>query len=205
MRQIIRPFGATLLIGKNTLLKAGIRRKMQKPEKSDEDYETRSRTYRPMPELETLLELCNGNVGFIFCKDRIEEMKGKLNGLKSFKEPSVGLIAPHDIVIQPGPTSVLKNKKHFFEMLGIAYKIKWNTINIMEEKKLVSKGKKITKDQYAFMEKTNILHVVYELKFTHFYDNGAVYNPSMLDIGKSRIIQRPVSYTHLTLPTIYSV
>eukprot|EP00826_Nyctotherus_ovalis_P006353 TRINITY_DN1148_c0_g1_i40.p1 TRINITY_DN1148_c0_g1~~TRINITY_DN1148_c0_g1_i40.p1 ORF type:complete len:201 (-),score=15.18 TRINITY_DN1148_c0_g1_i40:112-714(-) len=117
-------------------------------------------------------------------------MKGKLNGLKSFKEPSVGLIAPHDIVIQPGPTSVLKNKKHFFEMLGIAYKIKWNTINIMEEKKLVSKGKKITKDQYAFMEKTNILHVVYELKFTHFYDNGAVYNPSMLDIGKSRIIQR---------------
>lgn len=106
MKRVVEPLGASILMAKNTLIKAGIKRKMQKPEKSDEDYEIRSKTYRPMPELQSLLTACNGDIAFIFCKDNIMEVKEKLQEFKCEKVAKVGVISPCDVVIKKGITWV---------------------------------------------------------------------------------------------------
>jgi hypothetical protein len=48
------------------LLKAGIKRRMDEPKPTDEDCEYRKTTFKPAPELQKLIDVCEGYLGLIF-------------------------------------------------------------------------------------------------------------------------------------------
>lgn len=190
IRQAIRPLGATILMGKNTLLKAGIKRKMEEPKETDEDYEIRKQTYRKMPELEKLISVYNGYIGLIFCRDNLSEVKDKLKEYKCIKGAKVGVVAPCDVTIQPGSTGLDPKQTNFFQALNIQTKIVKTQIEILHETKVISKGQKITASECALLDKLNIKPFIFELSITHVYDNGVIYSPAVLDIGKAEVIQK---------------
>lgn len=190
IRQNIRPLGATILMGKNTLLKAGMHRKMEEPKESDEDYQIRKQHYHPMPELEKLVGTCKGYVGLVFCRDNLSEVKDMLKKSKCIKGAKVGAISPCDVVIQPGPTGLDPKQTAFFQALNIQTKIVRTQIEIITETKVISKGQKISASECALLDKLNIRPYVYELSVVQVYDNGVLYSPTVLDIGKAEVIQK---------------
>eukprot|EP00826_Nyctotherus_ovalis_P028135 TRINITY_DN2217_c0_g1_i2.p1 TRINITY_DN2217_c0_g1~~TRINITY_DN2217_c0_g1_i2.p1 ORF type:complete len:331 (+),score=130.78 TRINITY_DN2217_c0_g1_i2:123-1115(+) len=190
IRQALRPLGATILMGKNTLLKAGIRRKMEEPKDSDDDYEIRRQNYRPMPELDKLIDVCNGYIGLIFCRDNLSEVKDKLKEYKCIKGAKVGVVAPCDVFIQPGPTGLDPKQTNFFQALNIQTKIVKTQIEILHVTKIISQGQKISASECALLDKLSIKPFIFELKIQHVYDNGVIYSPTVLDIGKAEVIQK---------------
>ena len=190
IRQSIRPLGAVILMGKNTLLKAGIHRKMEEPKETDEDYQIRKQNYHPMPELEKLVGLCNGYIGLVFCRDNLTEVKDKLKDFKCTKSAKVGLVAPCDVVIPPGPTGLDPKQTGFFQALNIQTKIVRTQIEIINEAKVIVKGQKINASECSLLEKLNIRPFIYELTVLNVYDNGLIYNPAVLEIGKAEVIEK---------------
>lgn len=190
IRQALRPLGANILMGKNTLLKAGIKRKMEEPKENDDDYEIRKQTYRPMPQLEKLINVYSGYIGLIFCRDNLSEVKDKLKDYKCIKGAKAGVVSPCDVTIQPGPTGLDPKQTNFFQALNIQTKIVKTQIEILHETKVISKGQKITASECALLDKLNIKPFVFELSVIHVYDNGVIYSPAVLDIGKAEVIQK---------------
>jgi ribosomal protein L10 len=47
IRHKLRPIGAKMLMGKNTLMKSSLVHKMKKPEEGDEDYSERKDNWKP--------------------------------------------------------------------------------------------------------------------------------------------------------------
>ncbi len=190
IRQAIRPLGATLVMGKNTLIKAGLRRKIEGPKETDEDYEARKQNFRPMPQLEKLHGVCEGYMGLIFCRDNLSEVKDRLKAYQCNKGAKIGAISPSDVVIQPGPTGLDPKQTAFFQALNIQTKIVKTQIEIINPTKVISKGQKIGASECALLDKLNIRPFMFEVAVTHVYDNGVLYSPSVLDIKKEEIIEK---------------
>ncbi len=190
IRQAIRPLGATLVMGKNTLLKAGLKRKMEEPKKTDEDYEVRKQNYKPMPQLEKLISVCEGYLGLIFCRDNLAEIKDKLKTYKCTKGAKLGSISPVEVVIPPGPTGLDPKQTAFFQALNIQTKIVKTQIEIINPSKILVKGQKIGASECSLLDKLNIKPFAYEVHITNVYDNGVIYSPAVLDINKDEVIAK---------------
>ena len=190
IRVAIRPLGATLLMGKNTLIKAGLKKKMDAPKPTDEDYEVRKQNFKPMPQLEKLMGVCEGYMGLVFCRDNLSEVKDRLKGFQCNKGAKVGVLSPCDVVIQPGPTGLDPKQTAFFQALNIQTKIVKTQIEIINPTKVLTKGQKVSASECALLDKLNIRPFIYELSATHVYDNGVLYSPSVLDIKKEEIIEK---------------
>jgi len=190
IRQALRPLGATILMGKNTLIKAGLKKKMEEPKSDDEDYEIRRHNYRPMPELEKLIGICKGYIGLVFCRDNLSEVKDKIKEFKCIKGAKVGVISPCDVTIPAGSTGLDPKQTNFFQALNIQTKIVRTQIEILNDTKVITKGQKITASECALLEKLNIKPFIFELIVYQVYDNGVVYSPTVLDVGKAEVIQK---------------
>jgi len=189
IRQAIRPLGATLLMGKNTLVKAGIKRKMEAPKEGDEDYEIR-KNFKPMPQLDKLINLCANYVGLVFCRDNLSEVKEKMGEYKCNKGARIGAVAPSDVIIPPGPTGLDPKQTAYFQALNIQTKIAKAQIEIISPVKILTKGQRITASECALLDKLNIKPFHFELSAVHVYDNGVIYSPSVLDIKKEEILEK---------------
>lgn len=190
IRQALRPLGATMLLGKNTLIKAGLRRKMEAPKETDEDYELRKQNYKPMPELEKLIGVCEGYMGLIFCRDNLSDVKDKLKLFQCNKGAKIGAISPSEVMIQPGPTGLDPKQTAFFQALNIQTKIVKTQIEIINPTKVISKGQKIGASECALLDKLNIKPFMFEVSVTTVYDNGVIYSPAVLDIKKDEILAK---------------
>lgn len=95
-----------MLMGKNTLLRAGLRYRGRKPEPEDEDYEKRKDTWYELPRCEKLAELCKLNVGFIFCKSSMAEVAKVIKDNRTEAPARAGIIAPNDVWIPAGNTGL---------------------------------------------------------------------------------------------------
>jgi len=68
---------ATLLLGKNTLMRKAIKDRLAKH-----------------PEWEALLPVIKGNVGFVFTKDPLSDLQGKLLESRVPAQAKAGIVAP---------------------------------------------------------------------------------------------------------------
>lgn len=190
IRQALRPLNAVVVMGKNTLLKAGITRKMAEPKVGDEDYEIRKQTYKPMPELESLVGVCEGYLGLIFCNDNLSEIKTLLKNYQCSKGAKVGAISPSDVTLPPGPTGMDPKQTSFFQALSIQTKIVRAQIEIINPFKILTKGQKITASECSLLDRLGIRPFVYEVDAVNVYDNGRIYDPKILDIKKEDIFAK---------------
>lgn len=180
---------AEVLFGKNTLLRAGLKWRMAKPKKDDPDYEQRKNTWFPKPELQVLSDLCKLNVGLIFCKDNMTEVRDVIDSARVPAEARAGSIAPIDVTIPAGPTGMDPSMTSFFQALEITTKIVKGQIEIVAEVPLIKKDIKVGNNEAVLLKKLNIKPFTYGLKLITVYDNGSTYSPEALNFTPEQVSQ----------------
>lgn len=169
IRQAMRGH-AEILMGKNTMIRKAIRGHLNKN-----------------PDLEKLLPYVVGNVGFVFTKEDLCDIRGKLLENRKAAPAKAGAIAPCDVKLPPQNTGMGPEKTSFFQALQIPTKISRGTIEILNEVHLIKVGEKVGASEAALLNMLNILPFSYGLVVQQVYDNGTVFAPEVLDMTMDEI------------------
>jgi len=108
-----------MVMGKNTLMKAALNRKLVKPVEGDEDFEERKDSFKEQPELEKIINLLKGNTGIIFSNGDLSDIKKVLDEETREAPAKVGSVAPDDVWIRAGSTGLDPKQTSFFQQLNI--------------------------------------------------------------------------------------
>ncbi len=85
-----------------------------------------------------LLPHIKGNIGFVFTKEDLNEVREIIRSNKVAAPAKAGALAPIDVKIAPINTGLGPEKTSFFQALAIPTKITRGTIEILVRKKLFS-------------------------------------------------------------------
>jgi large subunit ribosomal protein LP0 len=162
-----------LLMGKNTMIRKIIREKMEKN-----------------PALEGLLPFIKGNMGFAFCKADLNETRKKILEFVVPAAAKSGTLAPVDVKIPAGPTGLDPGQTQFFQTLNISTKISKGAIEITNEVHLIKKGEKVSASAVALLNKLAIKPFMYGIEVPTVYEDGSVYDASVLDLSEDDLIDR---------------
>merc|ERR1712241_445909 len=187
---------AEVLMGKNTMMRKAIRGHLENN-----------------PALEKLLPHIKGNVGFVFTKEDLTEIRQIILDNKVAAPAKAGAIAPIPVMIAPQNTGMGPEKTSFFQALNIPTKISKGTIEILNEVKLLAAGDKVGASEATLLNMGNVSPFTYGLIIEQVYDSGTVFEPSILDITyddlRKRFMEGVVNLACVSLamgyPTIASV
>uniref|UniRef100_H2P057 Large ribosomal subunit protein uL10 n=1 Tax=Pongo abelii TaxID=9601 RepID=H2P057_PONAB len=107
---------AVVLMGKNTMMRKATRGHLENN-----------------PALEKLLLHIRGNVGFVFTKEDLTEIRDMLLANKVPAAAHAGAIAPCEVTVPAQNTGLGPEKTSFFQALGITTKISRGTIEILSD------------------------------------------------------------------------
>lgn len=152
----LRDLDATMIMGKNTLMKASLSQMMEEPTEEDEDYEERKKNWKPCPEIDILIKLLRGNTGIIFTNGDLSKIKEIIDSQAREAPARAGAIAPLDVWIRAGSTGLDPKQTGFFQALNIPTKIVKTQIEIQNDKKIIEAGTKVELSQCALLDKLGI-------------------------------------------------
>uniref|UniRef100_A0A4W5NZ14 60S acidic ribosomal protein P0 n=1 Tax=Hucho hucho TaxID=62062 RepID=A0A4W5NZ14_9TELE len=164
---------AVVLMGKNTMMRKAIRGHLENN-----------------PALEKLLPHIKGNVGFVFTKEDLAEIRDMLLANKVPAAARAGAIAPCDVTVPAQNTGLGPEKTSFFQALGITTKISRGTIEILSDVMLIKPGDKVGASEATLLNMLNISPFSFGLLIQQVYDNGSVYSPEVLDITEEALHAR---------------
>ncbi|XP_074287233.1 large ribosomal subunit protein uL10-like [Silene latifolia] len=166
---------SVVLMGKNTMMKRTIKLHAEKTGNSD---------------LLNLVTLLVGNVGLIFTKGDLKEVREEIAKYKVGAPARVGLVAPIDVVVPPGNTGLDPSQTSFFQVLNIPTKINKGTVEIITPVELIRKGEKVGSSEAALLAKLGIRPFSYGLNIESVYDNGSVFSPNVLDLTEEDLLEK---------------
>lgn len=166
IRAALRP-DSVILMGKNTMMKRSIRLYCE---------ETGNDQWAP------ILDMLVGNVGLVFTKADLSQIKDEISKYKVGAPARVGLLAPNDVYIPAGGTGMDPSQTSFFQALAIATKINKGTIEIVSEVHLIKAGDKVGASEAALLGKLGVKPFKYGLEVMKVYDNGSLFDTAVLDI-----------------------
>jgi large subunit ribosomal protein LP0 len=164
VRLAIRGKGEALM-GKNTMIRKCLRDNMEEH-----------------PHLEALLPHIQGNTAFIFVKEDFDSIRDIINANFVGAAARAGVIAPIDVSIPKGVTSLQPTETSFFQALNISTKITKGSIEILADVDLIHAGRKVMPGEAALLQKLGIKPFTYGLDIVAVYENGNVFDPAVLDI-----------------------
>ncbi|KAM8960258.1 large ribosomal subunit protein uL10 [Pelodytes ibericus] len=140
--------------------------------------------------LEKLLPHIKGNVGFVFTKEDLAEVRDMLLANKVPASARAGAIAPCEVTVPAQNTGLGPEKTSFFQALGITTKISRGTIEILSDVQLIKTGDKVGASEATLLNMLNISPFSFGLIIQQVYDNGSIYNPEVLDITEETLHTR---------------
>lgn len=164
IRGILRGNGVVLM-GKNTMMRKAIRGHLENN-----------------AQLEKLLPHIKGNVGFVFTKGDLNEIREKLTDSKVRAPARPGAIAPLHVIIPAQNTGLGPEKTSFFQALSIPTKISKGTIEIINDVPILKPGDKVGASEATLLNMLNISPFSYGLQIEQVYDSGSIFSPEILDI-----------------------
>lgn len=164
---------AIVLMGKNTMMRKAIRGHLDKN-----------------PALEKLLPHILGNVGLVFTKENLVEVRDLLLANKVKAPARAGAIAPVDVVVPKQATALGPEKTSFFQALQITTKITKGCIEILNDVRLIQIGDKVGASEATLLNMLNISPFSYGLVVQKVYDSGSVFDSKILDITDDDIRDR---------------
>jgi len=156
-----------LLMGKNTMIRRVIKN----------DYK----------QFEAVLPHIFENVGLLFTNSDLSELRDIINEQKVPAAAKAGAIAPIDVTVPAGDTGLEPTQTAFLQALNIATRINKGQIMILNPKQVITKGEKVGASEATLLQKLKIKPFSYGLQIRQIFDDGAVYNPSVLDITPDAI------------------
>jgi len=164
---------AVVLMGKNTMIRKAIKGHIENNKS-----------------LEVLLPLIKGNVGFVFAKDDLSAIKKIVLANKISAPAKAGTLAPNDVVVPKGQTALEPTHTAFFQALNIQTKINKGAIEIINDVPLIKTGQKVGNSEAALLLKLDIKPFQYGLVIKSVYDNGNLYDVSVLDMTDEDIVAK---------------
>jgi len=161
---------AVLLMGKNTLIRKGLR----------EYAETDASVERLIPHVKM-------NVGLLFTNATASDVRDVLNTQRVSAPAREGVIAPLDVTVPKGQTTLAPTETSFMAQLGFSTKINKNAIEILSDHQVIKKGNKVTASDAAVLAKLGIMPFTYGLEILQIFDGGNAYSPAILDIKQSQL------------------
>jgi len=162
-----------VLMGKNTMIRKAMRGQAQNN-----------------PALEALIPYVYGNIGFVFTKGDLSQVKKIIIDNKVAAPAKVGATSPIKVVVPAGNTGLEPTQTSFFQALNIPSKIAKGQIEIVNDVILLEPGQKVGASESNLLAKLNIKPFSYGLVPITVYDNGAIYEPDVLDLSNDDIIER---------------
>jgi large subunit ribosomal protein LP0 len=156
---------AVVLMGKNTMMRKALRGHLSQN-----------------PKLEQLLPHIVGNVGFVFTKEELVDVRDMLLANKVKAPARAGAIAPLDVTVPAQNTGLGPEKTSFFQALNIPTKITKGTIEIIQDVKVIKQGDKVGMSDSTLCNMLGISPFTYGLIVKKVYDSGTVFDPAILDI-----------------------
>jgi len=142
------------------------------------------------PRLEALLPHIKGNVGFLFSSQDLKTIRDEITNNKLSAPARVGSLAPCDVFLPAGNTSLDPSQTNFMQALNIATRINKGTIEIINQVHLIKKGDKVGSSEAALLQKLDIRPFSYGLQPIQVFKEGSVFSPSILDISEGDIIAK---------------
>jgi len=164
---------ATVLMGKNTMIRKAIRGHLENN-----------------PALEKLLPYVRGNVGFVFTKHDLVEVRDKLVENRVRAPARAGALAPCPVFIEPMNTGLGPEKTSFFQALSIPTKISKGTIEIITTVNVIKEGERVDASAATLLNMLNVSPFTYGLIVQQVYDSGTVFEPKILDIKPEALRER---------------
>lgn len=162
---------AVVLMGKNTMMKKAIQL-------------SKSSTFN------ALVPLLKGNVGLIFTSAEPTEIRSILDKNKVGAPARQGQVAPLNVVVPAGNTGLEPTKTSFFQALNIPTKITRGTVEIISDYPLLKTGDRVGNSEAALLQMLNIKPFSYGLVLKMIFDDGALYDSSVLDITAEDVFKK---------------
>ncbi|KAL6041895.1 hypothetical protein STEG23_026733 [Scotinomys teguina] len=140
--------------------------------------------------LEKLLPHIRGNVGFVFTKEDLSEIRDMVLANKVPAAARAGAIAPCEVTVPAQNTGLGPEKASFFQALGLTTKISRATIEILSDVQLIRTGDKVGASEATLLNMLNISPFSFGLIFQQVFDNGSIYNLEVLDITEQTLHSR---------------
>jgi len=164
---------AVLLMGKNTMVRKAIKGVAER-----------------IPKLQVVLQFIKGNVGLLFCKDDLSGIRKIVLELKVAAPAKVGAICPNDVIVPAGPTGMEPTQTSFLQALNIPSKINKGQVDILNDVKILSLGQKVGQSESTLLQKLNIKPFSYGLIIQTVYDEGSIYDVSVLSMSDQDIVNK---------------
>lgn len=179
-----------MIVGKNTVVKKAIALRMKEPVEGDEDYEFRKSKWSEVNNIDKLNTFLKGKVGLIFSDSAVFELKPLIESNKKPAAAKVGMIAPIDVTIPPGPTGLDPSQISFFHALNMSTKIQKGQIEISKEFKVCTKGKKVANSEAVLLQKLNIKPFAYGMEIQYVFDDGTILTPDIFNMNPNDILDK---------------
>jgi large subunit ribosomal protein LP0 len=173
VRKLLRPLGAEILMGKNTLIRKALR-----------DHSAKN------PKVDVVVPFLKGNVGIIFCKGHLKQVLEVLDRERVAAPAKTGSISPVDVVIPAGNTGLEPTQTGFLQALNIQTKIAKGQIEILKDVQLLKVGQRVGSSEAALLQKLNIKPFTYGLGVKQVYDDGKVYSVEVLKLTDADVLAK---------------
>lgn len=167
---------AEIVMGKNTMIRKVIAGQIESK-----------------PALEKILPHIVENIGFVFTKGELNDVRESIESNKVEAPAKAGTIAQCDVVIPKQNTGLGPEKTSFFQALSIQTKITRGTIEILNDVPLIKVGDKVGQSEAALLGMLRIYPFHYGLIIRQVFDQGSVYSPEVLDITPADVLARFMS------------
>jgi len=134
------------------------------------------------PDYEKVLPSLVQNVGFVFTNGDLLEVRDMLLNNKVAAPARAGAISPIDVIVPPQNTGLGPEKTSFFQALSIQTKIARGTIEIVSAVHLLKPGDKVGMSEASLLGMLKIHPFSYGLKVVNCFEEGSLFDPSVLDI-----------------------
>jgi len=164
---------ATLLMGKNTMIRRAIRSNIER----NKDWEN-------------ILPLIFGNVGLVFTKGDLRQVRDAVTSLRVPAAAKSGIFAPKDVFVPKGMTTLEPTKTSFLQALNIASKINKGQIEILNDIHLIKKGDRVGSSEATLLQMLDVKPFEYGLNVVSVYENGTVIDVAVLDMTDADVLAR---------------
>jgi len=173
IRRALHAKGSVLLMGKNTMIRKAIR-----------GHSINN------PALDGLLPLVRGNVGFVFTKGELSDVKSIIQNNRVEAPAKQGAISPCKVVVPAMNTGLEPTQTSFFQALNIQTKIARGQIEIVQDVNLIEEGQKVGASESNLLAKLNIKPFSYGLTLNMVYDHGSIYHFKVLDLTDDDLVRK---------------
>merc|ERR1711934_232125 len=141
-----------------------------------------------MTQLEQIRLKLKLNLALVFTNENLSKIRDLILENKVAAPARAGSIAQCDVIVPAGNTGMEPTMTSFLQALSIPSKITKGSIEILNPVHLIHAGDKCEASQCALLEKLGIKPFSYGLVVKVVYDDGAMFDPKVLDITDADIV-----------------